>query len=197
MSRAPEVKLNNDYLNAPYMARLRSDSSTSSINSTFSTMDPIYPNFSTPLESMASSPSPSYTELNLSRSYASYPNSLAQWPSPAEPSYLTSPIATSFTNGSMNDNSDLWPGGYSSITPLATSSMLPGKTPPYLPSLEDGERRAYSALFNIEKDGDPAINWEMYYDFYVDKEGAYYKLQDGYLPTEKYPAKRPADPFQR
>ena len=44
-------------------------------------------------------------------------------------------------------------------------------------------------LFNIERDGDPRIKWVMYYDFIVTKNEAYYKLQPGYLPTEKYPSR--------
>jgi hypothetical protein len=44
-------------------------------------------------------------------------------------------------------------------------------------------------LFNIEKDGDPMIEWFMYYDFAVTKDEAYYQLQPGYLPTEKFPSR--------
>lgn len=46
---------------------------------------------------------------------------------------------------------------------------------------------------NMERDGDPNIAWWMYYDFHVDKDGAYHTLQPGYLATEKYPAKRFSD----
>jgi hypothetical protein len=48
-------------------------------------------------------------------------------------------------------------------------------------------------LFNIERDGDLNIAWWMYYDFHVDKNGAYHTLQPGYLATEKFPAKRFSD----
>ena len=43
-------------------------------------------------------------------------------------------------------------------------------------------------LFDIERDGDPRVEWIMYYDFIVTKSEAYYQLQPGYLPTEKYPS---------
>lgn len=48
-------------------------------------------------------------------------------------------------------------------------------------------------LFDIEREGDPLISWWMYYDFHVEKEGAYHVLKPGYLVTEKYPAKRASD----
>jgi hypothetical protein len=48
-------------------------------------------------------------------------------------------------------------------------------------------------LFDIERKGDPLISWWMYYDFHVEKEGAYHVLKPGYLVTEKYPAKRASD----
>jgi hypothetical protein len=44
-------------------------------------------------------------------------------------------------------------------------------------------------LFNIERDGDPRIEWTMYYDFMVTKAEAYYQLQPSYLPTKKYPSR--------
>jgi hypothetical protein len=50
------------------------------------------------------------------------------------------------------------------------------------------EPSARVPLFNIERDGDPRIKWEMYYDFIVTKKEAYYRLQPGYLPTENYPS---------
>jgi hypothetical protein len=53
------------------------------------------------------------------------------------------------------------------------------------------EPSAVAPLFNIERDGDPRINWVMYYDFIVTKNEAYYQLQPGYLPTEKYPRRVP------
>jgi hypothetical protein len=52
------------------------------------------------------------------------------------------------------------------------------------PSREPSER---VFLFDIERYGDPRIEWIMYYDFIVTKSEAYYQLQPGYLPTEKYP----------
>jgi hypothetical protein len=51
------------------------------------------------------------------------------------------------------------------------------------------EPRAELPLFNIEKDGDPDIQWYMYYDFKVTKTEAYYQLQKDYIPTDKYPAR--------
>jgi hypothetical protein len=42
-------------------------------------------------------------------------------------------------------------------------------------------------LFDIEKDGDPRIEWWLYYDFFVTKSEAYFQLHPGYLVTEKYP----------
>jgi hypothetical protein len=42
-------------------------------------------------------------------------------------------------------------------------------------------------LFNIERDGDPNIKWVTYYDFMVSNTDAYYQLQQGYLPSDKYP----------
>jgi hypothetical protein len=45
-------------------------------------------------------------------------------------------------------------------------------------------------LFNIEEDGDPRISPIMYYDFVVTKKEAFYKLQPGYLPTEKFPTRK-------
>jgi hypothetical protein len=47
--------------------------------------------------------------------------------------------------------------------------------------------------FNIERDGDPLISWEMYYDFKVDKNEAYYELQPGYLETPKFPRRKKVD----
>jgi hypothetical protein len=44
-------------------------------------------------------------------------------------------------------------------------------------------------LFNIERDGDPRIEWFMYYDFTVTKTEAYYQLKPGYLATDKYPTR--------
>jgi hypothetical protein len=49
-------------------------------------------------------------------------------------------------------------------------------------------------LFDIEKDGDSRISWYMYYDFIVTKNEAYYQLQPGYLPTEKYPRRQKSEP---
>ena len=49
------------------------------------------------------------------------------------------------------------------------------------------DRNIELPLFNIEKDGDPNIHWIMYYSFFVTKTEAYYQLQPGYLPTDKYP----------
>jgi peptide-N4-(N-acetyl-beta-glucosaminyl)asparagine amidase len=45
-------------------------------------------------------------------------------------------------------------------------------------------------LFNIEKDGDPRIHWELYYDFIVTKTEIFFQLQPGYLPTNKFPARK-------
>ena len=55
------------------------------------------------------------------------------------------------------------------------------------------ESRTALPLFNIERDGDPNIMWWMYYDFKVTKTEAYYQLQPGYLPTEKYPSRVPSE----
>lgn len=44
-------------------------------------------------------------------------------------------------------------------------------------------------IFNIERDGNPDIQWFMYYDFIVTKAEAYYQLQPSYLPTAKYPTR--------
>jgi hypothetical protein len=49
-------------------------------------------------------------------------------------------------------------------------------------------------LFDIDKDGDPRISWYMYYDFMVTKTEAYYQLQPGYLPTDRYPPRRKPEP---
>jgi hypothetical protein len=43
--------------------------------------------------------------------------------------------------------------------------------------------------FNIERDGDPRIEWFMYYDFIVTKTEAYYQLKPDYLATDKYPTR--------
>ena len=51
------------------------------------------------------------------------------------------------------------------------------------------ESSAELPLFNIERDGHPDIMWYMHYDFKVTKTEAYYQLQEGYLPTDKYPAR--------
>ena len=69
-----------------------------------------------------------------------------------------------------------------------------GLTPQYsYLSLETADPSRESStelpLFNIERDGDPNIMWWMYYDFKVTKTEAYYQLQPGYLPTEKYPSR--------
>jgi hypothetical protein len=48
-------------------------------------------------------------------------------------------------------------------------------------------------LFDIEKDGDPRIAWEMYYDFKVDGSDAYYELQPAYLATPRFPSRKRID----
>lgn len=48
-------------------------------------------------------------------------------------------------------------------------------------------------LFNIERDGDPRIEWVRYYDFVVTKAEAFYQLQPGYLATDKYPSRVPSE----
>ena len=64
----------------------------------------------------------------------------------------------------------------------------------YPPSSFGGDQVMSKPLFDIERDGDPNISWWMYYDFHVDKDGAYHILQPGYLPSEKFPEKRFSDP---
>lgn len=78
--------------------------------------------------------------------------------------------------------------GYSPISPMTGSANLYNCP---LPSFED--QVMSKPLFDIERDGDPNISWWMYYDFHVDKNGAYHILQPGYLPSEKFPEKRFSD----
>lgn len=79
--------------------------------------------------------------------------------------------------------------GYSHIDSVTGSANLYNYP---LPSFEN--QVMSKPLFNIERDGDPNISWWMYYDFHVDKDGAYHILQPGYLPSEKFPQKRFSDP---
>jgi hypothetical protein len=108
------------------------------------------------------------------------------------------------SGSSMDSDSRRSTGSYpdkncaeSPFTPCDSPQSEGGLTPQYsslsletvAPSRELG---ATVTLFNIEKDGDPRINWVMYYDFIVTKNEAYHELQPGYLPTEKYPSRIPS-----
>jgi hypothetical protein len=78
--------------------------------------------------------------------------------------------------------------GYSPVGSVTRSAHLYNYQ---LPSFED--QVMSKPLFDIERDGDPNISWWMYYDFHVNKDGAYHTLQDGYLPSENFPEKRFSD----
>lgn len=78
--------------------------------------------------------------------------------------------------------------GYSPVRSVTGSANLYNYP---LPSFQD--QVMSKPLFDIERDGDPNISWWMYYDFHVDKEGAYHTLQPGYLESENFPARRLSD----
>ncbi|KFY77232.1 hypothetical protein V499_03326 [Pseudogymnoascus sp. VKM F-103] len=85
-------------------------------------------------------------------------------------------------------------GGYSLHQGYSPVHSVTGSANLYnfpLPSFQD--QVMSKPLFDIERDGDPNISWWMYYDFHVDKEGAYHTLQPGYLESEKFPARRLSD----
>lgn len=85
-------------------------------------------------------------------------------------------------------------GGYNLRQSYSPTDSVTGSANLYnypLPSFED--QVMSKPLFDIERDGDPNISWWMYYDFHVDKDGAYHILQPGYLPSEKFPPKRFSD----
>jgi hypothetical protein len=85
-------------------------------------------------------------------------------------------------------------GGYSLHQGFSPVHSVTGSANLYnfpLPSFQD--QVMSKPLFDIERDGDPNISWWMYYDFHVDKEGAYHTLQPGYLESEKFPARRLSD----
>ena len=86
-------------------------------------------------------------------------------------SYAESPLTSC---GSPQSEGDLTPQ-YDYLSPDTAA-----------PSREPSER---VFLFDIERYGDPRIEWIMYYDFIVTKSEAYYQLQPGYLPTKKYPSR--------
>ena len=86
-------------------------------------------------------------------------------------------------------------GGYTFYQDCSPMVLGTASTNLYSHQFPHFESQAMSKipLFDIEKDGDPNIAWWMYYDFHVDKDGAYHTLQPGYLATEEYPAKRFSD----
>lgn len=76
---------------------------------------------------------------------------------------------------------------------LHEASAYRGETSTLSPrmGLESEQAPVVLPPFDIEKDGDPRIDWRMYYTFEVDKAEAYFTLQPGYLVTENYPAHIP------
>jgi hypothetical protein len=49
--------------------------------------------------------------------------------------------------------------------------------------------------FDPAKEGNPNIHWKMYYNFFVDKTEAYYKLMPGYIASDAYPEKKKSLPI--
>lgn len=74
----------------------------------------------------------------------------------------------------------------SSFPPASNGDTVQGAAPATSSDITFTE----PTLFNIERDGNPSIEWFMYYDFIVTKAEAYYQLQPGYLPTVNYPSIR-------
>jgi hypothetical protein len=70
-----------------------------------------------------------------------------------------------------------------SLSPAATNQLQ-----------ENQELDLDLPLFDIERDGDPNIQWFMYYDFIVTKAEACWKLQPHYLVTERYPKTIKSEP---
>jgi hypothetical protein len=117
----------------------------------------------------------SSSSIGSRRSTGSYP----------EQNYVTTPLSSSY--GSPRSEEGL----------TRRSSQYESSQNGFLSPDTTVLSREFSAgssnLFNIEKDGDPRIEWFMYYDFIVTKTEAYYQLQPGHLPTVNYPPIRKSE----
>jgi len=102
-----------------------------------------------------------------------------------EQNYVTSPFSSSYGTPRSEE-------GLTRRSSQYESSQNGFRSPDTaVPSRESSA--GFSNLFNIEKDGDPRIKWDMYYNFVVTKTEAYYQLQPGYLPTVNYPEIRKSE----